>query len=27
LIGYLKEKQRLSGSSVIKASHGLIADE
>lgn len=27
LIGYLREKQRLSGSSVIKASHGLIADE
>jgi CRP/FNR family transcriptional regulator len=27
LIGYLKEKQRLSGSSVIKASHGLIAYE
>lgn len=27
LIGYLKEKQRLSGSTVIKASHGLIADE
>lgn len=27
LIAYLKEKQRLSGSSVIKASHGLIADE
>jgi len=27
LIGYLKEKQRLSGSSVVKASHGLIADE
>ena len=27
LIGYLKEKQRLSGSSVIKASHYLIADE
>ncbi|MDP3466868.1 MAG: Crp/Fnr family transcriptional regulator [Daejeonella sp.] len=27
LIGYLKEKQRLSGSSVIKTSHGLIADE
>lgn len=27
LIGYLKEKHRLSGSSVIKASHYLIADE
>lgn len=27
LIGYLKEKQRLTGSSVIKASHLLIADE
>lgn len=27
LIDYLKEKQRISGSSVIKASHGLIADE
>lgn len=27
LISYLKEKQRLSGSSVIKASHNLIADE
>ena len=27
LIGYLKEKQRLSGSSVIKASHTQIADE
>lgn len=27
LIGYLKGKQRLSGSSVIKASHYLIADE
>ena len=27
LIGYLKEKQHLSGSSVIKASHYLIADE
>ncbi|MFA5245399.1 MAG: Crp/Fnr family transcriptional regulator [Pedobacter sp.] len=27
LISYLKEKQRLTGSSVIKASHGLIADE
>ena len=27
LIGYLKEKQRLSGSNVIKASHYLIADE
>ncbi|MBS1741961.1 MAG: Crp/Fnr family transcriptional regulator [Bacteroidetes bacterium] len=27
LIGYLKEKQRLSGSSVIKASHYVIADE
>jgi CRP/FNR family transcriptional regulator len=27
LIAYLKEKQRLSGSSVIKASHTLIADE
>ncbi|MFA6945805.1 MAG: Crp/Fnr family transcriptional regulator [Pedobacter sp.] len=27
LIAYLKEKQRLSGSSVVKASHGLIADE
>jgi CRP/FNR family transcriptional regulator, anaerobic regulatory protein len=27
LIAYLKEKQRLSGSSVIKASHYLIADE
>jgi CRP/FNR family transcriptional regulator len=27
LIGYLNEKQRLSGSSVIKASHYVIADE
>ncbi len=27
LISYLKEKKRLSGSSVIKASHYLIADE
>ena len=27
LIGYLKEKSRLSGSAVIKASHYLIADE
>jgi CRP/FNR family transcriptional regulator len=27
LISYLKEKQRLSGSSVIKASHYLISDE
>ncbi|MFN0081880.1 MAG: Crp/Fnr family transcriptional regulator [Ferruginibacter sp.] len=27
LISYLKEKQRLSGSSVVKASHYLIADE
>ncbi len=27
LVAYLKEKQRLSGSSVIKASHNLIADE
>jgi len=27
LISYLKEKQRLSGSSVIRASHYLIADE
>lgn len=27
LIGYLKEKQRLSGSSVIKVSHYIIADE
>lgn len=27
LIAYLKEKQRMSGSSVIKASHYLIADE
>ena len=27
LISYLKEKQRLSGSSVIKASHYLIAEE
>ncbi|MBH2004709.1 MAG: Crp/Fnr family transcriptional regulator [Sphingobacteriia bacterium] len=27
LIAYLKEKQRLSGSSVIKASHNTIADE
>jgi CRP/FNR family transcriptional regulator len=27
LIAYLKEKRRLSGSSVIKASHYLIADE
>ena len=27
LIAYLKEKQRLSGSSIIKASHYLIADE
>ncbi len=27
IIAYLKEKQRLSGSSVIKASHYMIADE
>jgi len=27
LVAYLKEKQRLSGSAVIKASHYLIADE
>lgn len=27
LINYLKEKQRLSGSSIIKVSHNLIADE
>lgn len=27
LIAYLKEKQRLSGSSIIKASHNVIADE
>jgi len=27
LVGYLKEKQRLFGSSVIKASHYMIADE
>ncbi len=27
LIGYLKEKQRLTGSSVVKASHYLIAEE
>ena len=27
LVAYLKEKKRLSGSSVIKASHHLIADE
>lgn len=27
LIAYLKEKQRLTGSSVIKASHNMIADE
>ncbi len=27
LVSYLKEKQRLSGSSVIKVSHSLIADE
>lgn len=27
LVAYLKEKQRLSGSSVVKASHYLIADE
>ena len=27
LIEYLKEKQRISGSSVVKASHNLIADE
>jgi CRP/FNR family transcriptional regulator, anaerobic regulatory protein len=27
LIAYLKEKQRLSGSSVIKTSHYLIAEE
>ncbi|RYF88740.1 MAG: helix-turn-helix domain-containing protein, partial [Chitinophagaceae bacterium] len=27
LVDYLREKQRLSGSSVIKASHYLIADE
>ena len=27
LVAYLKEKQRLSGSSVIKTSHNLIADE
>ncbi len=27
LVAYLKEKKRLSGSSVIKVSHHLIADE
>lgn len=27
LVEYLREKQRISGSSVIKVSHGLIADE
>jgi CRP/FNR family transcriptional regulator len=27
LIEYLKEKQRITGSSVVKASHSLIADE
>ncbi len=27
LVDYLKEKQRITGSSVIKASHNLIADE
>ncbi len=27
IIGYLKEKQRLTGSSVVKASHYLIAEE
>lgn len=27
LIDYLKEKQRINGSSVVKASHSLIADE
>lgn len=27
LVGYLKEKQRISGSSVLKVSHTLIADE
>ena len=27
LINYLKEKQRLSGSSIVKVSHNLIADE
>lgn len=27
LVAYLKEKQRLSGSSVVKASHNLIAEE
>jgi CRP/FNR family transcriptional regulator len=27
IVAYLKEKQRLTGSSVIKASHYLIADE
>lgn len=27
LVAYLKEKQRISGSSVIKTSHNLIADE
>jgi CRP/FNR family transcriptional regulator len=27
LISYLKEKQRMSGSSIIKASHSLIADD
>jgi CRP/FNR family transcriptional regulator len=27
LIAYLKEKQRMTGSSVIKVSHNLIADE
>ena len=27
LIDYLKEKQRLSGSAVVKASHHIIADE
>jgi len=27
LVAYLKEKQRLTGSSIVKASHNLIADE
>lgn len=27
LVSYLKEKQKLSGSSVIKVSHNLIAEE
>jgi len=27
LVNYLKEKQRVTGSSVINASHNLIADE